>query len=96
MRPFAPEEAFATEFELDTAQRVAVEYLTKPDDRGVYLCGPVGRGKTWLLDRYMNGADTHAKKRVHFHTFFRDLHASYFRHGFSLEKALDESLVLQQ
>ena len=91
-RPVAASSAFGAEFVLDAPQRAAVDVLTTPDRRGVYLWGPVGRGKTWLLDRYMSGVDTDAKKRVHFHSFFRDLHASYFRHGFSLEKALDDLL----
>ncbi|KZF10361.1 MAG: cell division protein ZapE [Rhodococcus sp. (in: high G+C Gram-positive bacteria)] len=92
MRPAVTRDAFAAEFALDDRQRAAVDVLTTSDCRGVYLWGPVGRGKTWLLDRYMSGVDTDAKKRVHFHSFFRDLHASYFGHGFSLEKALDELL----
>lgn len=92
MRPASNPDAFAAGFTLDDRQRATVDVLTTSDRRGVYLWGPVGRGKTWLLDRYMAGVDTDAKKRVHFHSFFRDLHASYFRHGFSLDKALDELL----
>lgn len=91
MRPAIPGRAFGSAFELDDAQKSAIELLTRGDRYGVYMWGPVGRGKTWLLDRYFDAAPT-PKKRVHFHSFFRDLHASYFRHGFSLEKALNELL----
>lgn len=91
MRPEISESAFETDLELDPAQLAAIDVLTKPDGLGVYLWGPVGRGKTWLLDRYFDAVPT-PKKRVHFHSFFRDLHASYFRHRFSLEKTLDEML----
>lgn len=41
--------------------------------RSIYLHGPVGRGKTWLMDSFYRGL--HARKRrVHFHDFFRTLH----------------------
>ncbi|MFJ4168235.1 cell division protein ZapE [Paenarthrobacter sp. NPDC089714] len=41
--------------------------------RSIYLHGPVGRGKTWLMDSFYRGL--HARKRrVHFHDFFRSLH----------------------
>lgn len=92
MRPPASRSAFDGPFELDDAQAAAVEVLTSHSHRGVYMWGPVGRGKTWLLDRYYAGAASTAKKRTHFHTFFRELHASYFRHRFSMERTLDEVL----
>jgi cell division protein ZapE len=92
MRPSVTEEAFAADFELDAAQQCAIGHLTRTDRLGgAYLWGPVGRGKTWLLDRYFDGVQT-TKKRVHFHSFFRDLHASHFRHGFSIDAAIDELL----
>nr|WP_296774325.1 cell division protein ZapE [Rhodococcus sp. (in: high G+C Gram-positive bacteria)] len=84
--------AFESEFRLDAAQLAAVDELTAADHGGMYLWGPVGRGKTWLLDRYFDGVASNRKKRVHFHSFFRDLHASYFRHGFSIDAAIDELL----
>lgn len=91
MRPAATHDAFAAGFTLDAAQQSAVAHLTRPDERGVYLWGRVGRGKTWLLDRYFEGVDVN-KRRVHFHSFFRDLHASYFRNGFSIDAAIDDEL----
>lgn len=90
MRPAATHQSFEAPFELDTAQQAAVELLTRSDPHGVYLWGPVGRGKTWLLDSYFAGVTSTAKKRVHFHSFFRDLHAAYFRQKFSIDRALDE------
>lgn len=92
MRPAAERNAFDSHFALDASQAAAVEVLTTSAENGVYLWGPVGRGKTWLLDRYYAGVRLPGKRRVHFHSFFRDLHASYFRHGFSLERALDDML----
>lgn len=92
MRPTASRHVFDAAFTLDDAQAAAADMLSTPGDRGVYLWGPVGRGKTWLLDSYFAAADTSAKKRVHFHSFFRDLHAAYFRHGFSIDAAIDDVL----
>jgi cell division protein ZapE len=92
MRPTASRHVFDAAFTLDDAQAAAADTLSTPGDRGVYLWGPVGRGKTWLLDSYFAAADTSAKKRVHFHSFFRDLHAAYFRHGFSIDAAIDDVL----
>ncbi|MDJ0393782.1 cell division protein ZapE [Rhodococcus sp. G-MC3] len=92
----ASRQAFESDYRLDAAQLAAIDVLTTPHRvgpwGGAYLWGPVGRGKTWLLDRYFDSVDSRAKTRVHFHSFFRDLHASYFRHGFSLEGAIGELL----
>ncbi len=92
MRPGVPRSGFDSSFVLDAAQAAAADALATSDSRGVYLWGPAGRGKTWLLDRYVESITGVATKRVHFHSFFRDLHASYFRYGFSLKHALDELL----
>lgn len=42
--------------------------------RGVYVHGSVGRGKTWLCDAFFDAWPGTAKRRVHFHDFFRRLH----------------------
>lgn len=41
--------------------------------RSIYLHGPVGRGKTWLMDSF-HGRLRVRTRRVHFHDFFRSLH----------------------
>ena len=92
MRPIAPRHTFDTEFTLDRAQAAAAQALSTPGTGGIYLYGPVGRGKTWLLDTYFHNVDITSKKRVHFHSFFRDLHAAYFRHRFSIDDAIDDIL----
>ncbi len=42
---------------------------------GVYLYGGVGRGKTWLMDRFYQSLPFRRKRRVHFHRFMRNIHA---------------------
>lgn len=60
-----------------------------------YLYGPVGRGKSWLLNIFFEGIPITEKKRFHFHSFFRQLHQKIFHHSThkdSLHQALDELL----
>lgn len=76
-------------FQPDEAQRHAAEKLQacylalhaakgSSHAKGVYLWGPVGRGKTWLMDRFFESLDIPAR-RQHFHHFMRWVHQRLFQ-----------------
>ena len=69
--------------------------------RSLYLHGPVGRGKSWLLDGFFQALPITQKQRVHFHTFFTRLHQGMFQHreqddalGVTLDALLADCRVL--
>ena len=85
-------------FLLDDAQKRAAARLSdlasnSRSDRGVYLWGPAGRGKTWLLDAFFVALPTSRKRRFHFQAFFGDYHRAVHRHGSGREasdRGIDE------
>lgn len=50
-------------------------FRRKPKNHGLYIYGPVGRGKTMLMDLFYNNVASVPKRRVHFHAFMADIHA---------------------
>ena len=82
--------AEAQGLELDSGQRAVLPALARAGQAAtgsaedtapgssVYLWGPPGRGKTWLLDTFFDSVPIRQKRRLHFHAFFRELHARIF------------------
>lgn len=81
--------------------REAQHLLYGQATRSLYLHGPVGRGKSWLLDGFFQALPIAEKQRVHFHDFFARLHQGMFAHrehedalGVTLDQLLADCRVL--
>src|SRR5580700_3595334 len=55
--------------------RAVLRRVPQPPERGLYLWGAVGRGKTWLMDMFYDSLPFAHKRRRHFHRFMQDVHA---------------------
>ena len=77
---------------LDPQQRLLVDRLAvlapegrrrtrrSSGPRGLYIYGSAGRGKTWLADAFYDVSPAPRKTRIHFHSFFEELHRRVHEH----------------
>ena len=49
---------------------------SEPTPQGLYMFGPVGRGKSMLMDVFYDTVAGDHKRRVHFHEFMLEMHAT--------------------
>src|SRR5262245_21454701 len=50
-------------------------------ERGLYIWGGVGRGKTWLMDLFFHSLPFKDKQRSHFHRFMQFVHDELKKHA---------------
>jgi cell division protein ZapE len=61
--------------DLEQAQGSVLRWFRRPaPPRGIYLWGPVGRGKSFLMDTFFHAVPLTAKRRMHYHRFMQDIH----------------------
>lgn len=56
------------------AARLGFVRRTEEPPQGLYIYGPVGRGKSMLMDLFFEHAPVANKRRVHFHAFMIEVH----------------------
>jgi len=54
--------------------RLGLARRNEDPPQGLYIFGPVGRGKSMLMDLFFDSAPVTAKRRVHFNAFMLDVH----------------------
>lgn len=74
-------ETLALDLQKHAATRKPFFSFAKPAllPKGLYIHGPVGRGKSMLMDLFFENVEYAPKLRIHFHDFMAEVHASVKR-----------------
>ena len=89
--------------EQNTFRARALKLMGRPvvPERGLYIWGGVGRGKTHLVDTFFDSLGLDRKLRVHFHRFMQRVHSGLTQHSGAknplevvADDIADEALVL--
>jgi cell division protein ZapE len=82
IRPDPAQEAVLPEFDriaegliAPPVKRGLFRKAVRPEVKGLYLWGGVGRGKSMLMDLFVDSLDGIPARRVHFHAFMQEIHA---------------------
>ncbi|TAL64789.1 MAG: cell division protein ZapE, partial [Legionella sp.] len=59
--------------ELNTSKNSWFSWLSANTIKGIYIYGPVGVGKTYLVDMFYDAVDVPKKARFHFHHFMQQI-----------------------
>ncbi|MCG7547946.1 cell division protein ZapE [Pseudoalteromonas sp. Of7M-16] len=59
---------------IDELDRLSEQIRISGKTKGIYLFGPVGRGKSMLMDMFYGSLSIDKKQRLHFHHFMHKIH----------------------